>query len=88
MHDEHVVGMLSQSALGGVHGLRRFPGMPTPRVRELMEPHLFAVEPDTDVREVAKVLRDLSLDAMPVMVGGLLLGIVTRSDLLDVVAAG
>lgn len=80
-----VVGILSERDLGGelARHLRKHYC-----VRELMTPHAIALSPDTDVRDAAKILRDLVIGCAPVMVGDELLGIITTSDLLDVVAAG
>lgn len=79
-----VLGVVSDRDLGGELGKRLRKDY---SVRELMTPHAIALEPETDVRDAAKILRDLVIGCVPVMEGDQLLGIVTTSDLLNVVAA-
>jgi CBS domain-containing protein len=78
-----VVGVLSERDLGSANGkaLRA-----ERTVRDLMTPHAFALTPDTDVRDAAKLLRGLVINCFPVMEGRDLVGIITTSDLLDLVA--
>ena len=79
-----VVGILSDRDLGGEHGHGIRKGR---SVRELMTPQALALEPDTDIRDAAKIFRDLVIGCVPVMIGHELVGILTTSDLLDVIAA-
>lgn len=81
---ENVVGVLSDRDLGGAHGALARAGK---TARDLMTPHAIVIGADTDVREVAKILRDLTIDCFPVVDGRQLVGIITTTDLLDVVAA-
>lgn len=79
-----VVGVLSERDLGSAKGqtLRA-----DRKVRDLMTPAALALAPDTDVADAAKLLRGLAIGCFPVMDGNELVGIITTSDLLDVVAA-
>lgn len=81
---ENIVGVLSDRDLGGAHGALARAGK---AARDLMTPHAIVIGADTDVREVAKILRDLTIDCFPVVDGRQLVGIITTTDLLDVVAA-
>ncbi len=50
-----------------------------------MEPDLITVQPDTDPRTVAEIMAKYNLLAVPVVsVGGILEGVVTVDDALDV----
>jgi acetoin utilization protein AcuB len=78
-----VVGVLSERDLGSTNGT----ALRAERtVRDLMTPHAFTLTPDTDVRDAAKLLRGLVINCFPVMEGEELVGIITTSDLLDIVA--
>lgn len=79
-----VIGVISERDLGSTHG---GPLRAERKVRDLMTPHAFALSPDTDVRDAAKLLRGLVIGCFPVMDGKELVGILTTSDLLDVLAA-
>jgi len=81
---ENVVGVLSDRDLGGAHGAEARAGK---LARDLMTPHAIVIGADTEVRDVAKILRDLTIDCFPVVDGHQLVGIITTTDLLDVVAA-
>ncbi|MFN0251785.1 MAG: CBS domain-containing protein [Kofleriaceae bacterium] len=78
-----VVGVLSERDLGGSNGsvLRA-----QRTVRDLMTPHALALTPETDVSDAAKLLRGMAIGCFPVMTGKDLVGIITTSDLLDIVA--
>lgn len=85
--DDRVIGILSDRDLGGAHGAATRAGK---QARDLMTPHAIKIGADTDVREVAKILRDLTIDCLPIVDGvdgAQLVGIITTTDLLDVVAA-
>lgn len=53
---------------------------------EAMSSPVAAVPPDTDVADVARLMIDDHLTRIPVVAGGRLVGIVSRTDLLRVVA--
>jgi CBS domain-containing protein len=53
------------------------------RARDIMTRHVITVEPETDVREIAKRLVDNRISAVPVVdAGGALVGIVSEGDLM------
>lgn len=81
---EQVIGLLSERDLGGRFGaeLRR-----DRSVRDLMTPDPIVLDPEADVHQAAELLRGLSLGCFPVVCGTTLVGIVTTSDLLEVLAA-
>jgi CBS domain-containing protein len=80
-----VVGVISDRDLGRGNGKAM---RAERKVRDLMTPHALALSPETDVRDVAKLMRGLVVDCFPVIDGAELVGIITSSDLLDVVVAG
>jgi len=80
---EHVIGLLSERDLGGHHGEDTRHGR---TVRDLMAPDPTVLDPEDDVHQAAELLRGLSLGCFPVVSGMTLVGIVTTSDLLDVLA--
>jgi CBS domain-containing protein len=47
---------------------------------------VLTVEPDTPLEDAARLLRRERIDALPVVSAGRVLGIVTRSDLLEALA--
>jgi acetoin utilization protein AcuB len=57
-------------------------------VEEVMTYNVIAVSPQTSVREAAQRLRRQRFGALPVVENGKLVGIITRSDLLDAMLAG
>jgi acetoin utilization protein AcuB len=57
-------------------------------VAEVMTYHVTAVSPQTSLREAAQCLRRQRFGALPVVEHGTLVGILTRSDLLDALLAG
>jgi acetoin utilization protein AcuB len=81
---ERVVGLLSERDLGGRHGavLRH-----SKTVRDLMTPEPIVLDPEISVRKAAELLRGLSIGSFPVVAGGALVGIVTTSDLLDLLGS-
>jgi acetoin utilization protein AcuB len=80
---EQVIGLLSEGDLGGHHGaaLRHHK-----TVRELMTPDPIVLDPELSVQKTAELLRGLAIGCFPVVAGAALVGIVTTSDLLDVLA--
>lgn len=78
-----VVGMVSESDL-----LPRPDGGPGPRadrpqvVADVMTRDVVAVSPHDDVSEVARVMLERDVRCVPVMEGPLLVGVVSRRDLL------
>ena len=79
---ERVIGLISERDLGGRHG---DPLRETRAVRELMTPEPITLDPEADVRTVSDLVRGLSIGSFPVVSNGQLVGIVTTSDLLDLI---
>jgi len=52
-------------------------------VEEVMTYNVVTVSPDATLREAARRLRNQRFGALPVVENGVLVGIITRSDLLD-----
>ena len=76
-----IVGVLSQ------HDLRRAEGMAA--VRAVMSASAVTATPQTSLREAANLLRGNHVSCLPVLDGrGSLIGIVTVSDLLDLIGKG
>ena len=53
-----------------------------PKVREIMTIEVKAAEPDTSIEELAGMMRDEDVGAIPVLKDGTLLGIVTDRDIV------
>jgi acetoin utilization protein AcuB len=75
-----VVGVVSARDLG------RKRGSAEQLVREVMSSPVAVAGPNATVRQAAKLLEGWSVGCLPVVSGGRLVGIVTVSDLLDLVA--
>ena len=83
--DAVVVGVVSERDLGGPHGEEVRRGK---TVGDLMTALVLAVSPDTSVRKAAKLMRGQTIGCLPVIDGKQLVGIVTVTDLLALVARG
>jgi acetoin utilization protein AcuB len=83
VENDRVIGIISEHDLGGRHGE---PVRESRRVRELMTPDPIVLDPDADVRAAAELVRGLSIGCFPVVAAGQLVGIITVSDLLVLVA--
>ena len=55
-------------------------------VEDVMTHDVLTVEPDTPLDDAARLLRRKRIGALPVVSGGRVVGIVTRSDLLEALA--
>jgi acetoin utilization protein AcuB len=85
MADRRVAGVLSERDLGG----RRAASLTRGRtVGELMSRHPVTIGPEATVREAARVLRGRNIGCLPVTDRGRLVGIVTTSDLLEMIGRG
>jgi acetoin utilization protein AcuB len=82
---EGIVGVLSERDLGGRDRevLRQ-----THRVANVMTPYAVKARPEMTVRQAAGLMRGWTIGCLPVVDRGKLVGIVTISDLLDLVARG
>ena len=54
----------------------------TMRVKDVMRPETTTVEPDADLREAVDLLHDGKVDALPVVDGKRLVGVVSHLDML------
>lgn len=57
------------------------------RVEDVMTPSVQTVTPDTPIAEAARLLRHERIGSLPVVDGDRVVGIITRSDLLDALIA-
>ena len=76
---------LAQSGAAG-RGVSRLPPNIDPAripVEDVMTPAVLTVAPDTSVIEAAKLMRSERVGSVPVLEEGRVIGILTRSDLLD-----
>ncbi len=80
-----IVGVLSERDLGGKdrEAMRQ-----THKVLNFMTPYAVKAKPDMTVRQAANLMRGWSIGCLPVVDRGRLVGILTVSDLLDLVARG
>lgn len=80
-----LVGVISERDLGGPRGtaVRR-----DRRVLDLMSRHVAMISPRTTVREAANKMRNQNIGSLLVVNGEKLCGIVTVSDLLDLLGRG
>ncbi len=58
------------------------------KVVEVMSRKLITASPDTSVREAARVMVSEKIGCLPVVIGNQLVGIVTESDLLEMLVRG
>jgi acetoin utilization protein AcuB len=80
-----IVGVLSERDLGGKdREAMRF----SHKVLNFMTPYAVKARPEMLVRQAAKLMRGWSIGCLPVVDRGRLVGIITVSDLLDLVAKG
>jgi acetoin utilization protein AcuB len=85
MEAQSVVGVISDRDLGGARGSDMRKGK---EVRELMTPSIVAAGPTTTVRQAANLMRGRSIGCLPVIENGSLRGIVTVTDLLELMGRG
>jgi acetoin utilization protein AcuB len=85
MDGRQVVGVVSERDMGGPRGggLRR-----GRTVRELMSEQAVTASPTTTVRQAANLLRARTIGCLPVVEDGKLVGIVTLTDLLELLGRG
>ena len=85
IHNHQIVGIISNSDLGGRHAAVELAGK---RVRDLMTSKPILAKPDTTLREAANLLRGYKIGCLPVVEDGKLIGIVTITDLLEIIGRG
>lgn len=77
-----IAGVLSDRDLGGVNGTVVRAGK---RVADLMTPYVIIAAPEMRLRDAARIMRINSLSCLPVVDGKTLIGIITTSDVLELV---
>jgi acetoin utilization protein AcuB len=82
---KHVVGVLSERDLGGARGASLRHGK---TVGELMSRQAVTAGPTTTVREAANLLRARTIGCLPILQDSKLVGIVTLTDLLEMLGRG
>jgi CBS domain-containing protein len=80
-----IVGVVSQRDLGGPRGEAVRAGR---TVGELMSDHVVTIEADESVRRAANLMRGHEIGSLPVLADGRIVGIVTVSDILDMIGRG
>lgn len=83
--DSKVVGVLSDRDAGGRSGVSV---RDRSTVAELMTSSVVTVDPKATVRRIANLMRGRTIGCVPVIDGKRLVGIVTVSDVLDLVGGG
>jgi CBS domain-containing protein len=83
--DSEVVGVMSSRDAGGRMG---FVLRQQSRVADLMTRTVATVSPDTTIRRVANLMQGHSIGCLPVVDGGRVVGILTVSDLLQLLGRG
>ena len=75
-----------QACPPGFHPLSvtSWPAAEDPGVGSIMSPAVHTTTPDTPIEDAARLMRKHKIGALPVVRDGLLVGIITESDLLDV----
>ncbi len=82
MEGKRVVGIISERDLGGSRGTALRTGQ---TVEELMARDVATAAPETTIRQAANMLRGRTIGCLPVMESSKLVGIVTVTDLLELV---
>ena len=84
MDGSDVVGVISDRDLRGAKAARRR-DLP---VGEVMSADVISASPDTTVRQAANLMRGRTVGCLPVVDAGALVGIVTITDLLELIGRG
>lgn len=82
-----IVGVVSDRDLGGRVGARRGDGGAT-AVADVMSEHVVAVPADTTIRQAANLMRGQGIGCLAVVDGAKPIGIVTVTDLLELIGRG
>ncbi len=80
-----VAGVVSDRDLGGARGEALRKGR---KVGDVMSAHVVCTSPETTVRQAANLMRGRTIGCLPVVDDGRLVGIITVSDLLDLIGKG
>ena len=87
VRDREVVGVLSERDILGWLGDGKRLDTPTDLVRAAMVSPARVASPDDDLGEVAARMLSYRVGCLPVVIGGKLVGMVTRGDLLGRIVA-
>ena len=85
MEDSTVAGILSERDTGGRNGANV---RAHARVSDLMTAQVLSVTSDTTIRRAANLMRGRTIGCVPVIEGKRLVGILTVSDLLEILGGG
>ncbi len=83
--DHEVVGILSARDLGKPQDNSFREPL---RVADVMLTDIITAQPDTTIREAANLMRGFTIGCLPVLKNGKLVGVVTVSDLLELIGKG
>jgi CBS domain-containing protein len=72
--DGHVVGIVSEVDVFGKRGAT---------AKDIMSPHVISISEDTGIDEAARLLAGERIRRVPVMAKGRMVGLISRSDVLD-----
>ncbi len=78
-----MVGVLSDRDIGALGSMRQ-----VETVEDVMSQPALTSSPDTTLREAANLLRGRTIGCLPVVENGRTVGIVTTTDLLELIGAG
>lgn len=78
-----IVGVLSDRDVAGMGSLRQ-----VETVEEVMTSPAITCSPDLTLRQAANLLRGRTMGCLPVLENGKIVGIVTTTDLLEMIGAG
>jgi acetoin utilization protein AcuB len=81
LEGKRVAGIISDWDLGGPHGQ---PVRCGGKVRDLMTPQVVFVASDSTTEDAARLMRSRDIGCLPVVEDGRMVGIVTASDLLEI----
>jgi acetoin utilization protein AcuB len=85
LREHMVVGVISQRDLGSAHGTSMCEGK---TVGDLMTHYAVTATPNTTVCQAANLMRGRAIGSLPILDRGRLVGIVTVSDLLELLGSG
>jgi acetoin utilization protein AcuB len=85
MHDSEIVGVLSDRVVGGPNGARL---RARASVSDLMTMDVVTIPPGAPVSRAANLMRGRSIGCLPVVDGERVVGIVTLSDLIELIGQG
>ncbi|MDA0998896.1 MAG: CBS domain-containing protein [bacterium] len=95
LEDGELVGIVTQrdlflaglsTAMGfGIKVKKEF--LKTVLVKEVMVDEVITVAPDVDVRDAARLMLERQIGCLPVVEGGKLMGIISESDLVAMIAS-